>query len=235
MNKPHIICHMLTGVDGRLHPSRFTRSPDGDRKDWSRVGEGVYAELAADAWMVGRVTMVEMAKGEPHAPGTFAKPPRPYHFVKRADTKYAIAVDPHARVHFAKSDVGGDHPVVLLGSDVADSHLAELVGDGISYVIADTSPMSLAAMMDVLQRELGINRLLLEGGASINNAFFAAGLVDELSVLIAPGIDGTRESESIIEGEAKLQGNVELSLTSCRQLANGLVHLRYAVRAPARA
>jgi riboflavin biosynthesis pyrimidine reductase len=230
MNKPHIICHMLTGIDGRLHPSRFTRSPDGERKDCSSVTEAIYADFDADAWMVGRVTMVEMAKGAPHPPKSAPKPPRPFHFVKRSGTKYAIAVDPHARVHFAKSDVGGDHPVVLLGPGVSDEHLTELVADGISYAIADTEPMSLAAMMDVLHRELGIKKLLLEGGASINNAFLAAGLVDELSVIIAPGVDGTRASESIIEGDAKLQGRIETSFVSCKQLSHGLVHLKYAVR-----
>ena len=229
MNKPYIICHMLTGVDGRLHPSRFTKSPDGDRAAWSRAAEKAYADFEADAWMVGRVTMVEMAKGTPHPPATFDKPPRPTYFAKR-EGKFAIAIDPHGRVHFAKSDVGGDHPVALLGADVPDSHLAELVNDGISYVIADAQPMNLAAMMDVLHRELGIERLLLEGGASLNNSFLAAGLVDEVSVLIAPGIDGTRESESIIEGDEKLQGKIELAFASSKVLDNGLVHLRYAVR-----
>ena len=29
--KLHVICHMIASLDGGLHPSRFTRSPDGDR------------------------------------------------------------------------------------------------------------------------------------------------------------------------------------------------------------
>ena len=230
MNKPYIVCHMLTGVDGRLHPSRFTKSPDGDRAAWSRVGGQIYDELAGDAWLVGRVTMVEMAKGIPHPPAKAGSVERPYHFVKRSGVKYAITVDTHGSVHFAKSDVGGDHPVVILGSDVADSHLAELAGDGISYIVAPPGPIDLAAMMDILYRELGIKRMLLEGGGVINNAFLAAGLVDEISVLIAPGIDGGRESESIIEGDHTLAGKIELSFKACKQLDNGLVHLTYNVR-----
>jgi len=33
--KPHVSILMLTSIDGRLHPSRFTESPDGTRRDWS--------------------------------------------------------------------------------------------------------------------------------------------------------------------------------------------------------
>ena len=153
------------------------------------------------------------------------------HHLPHAD---AVTIDTRGTVHFAKPDVGGDHPVVILGPDVPDAHLAELAGDGISYVVADKAPIDLAAAMDVLHRELGIERLLLEGGAAINNGFLAAGLVDEVSVVIVPGIDGGRESESIIEGDEKLAGKIELSFKACKPLPNGLVHLTYSVKPTAR-
>jgi riboflavin biosynthesis pyrimidine reductase len=75
--------------------------------------------------------------------------------------------------------------VVLLGHDVSDGHLAELASDGVSYIVAAEAKLDLAGMVDALGRELGIRRLLLEGGAAINGSFFAAGLVDELSLLVA--------------------------------------------------
>ncbi|TIT49616.1 MAG: riboflavin deaminase, partial [Mesorhizobium sp.] len=37
--KPHIICHMLASLDGSLHPSRYTESPDGSRAEWSGLYE----------------------------------------------------------------------------------------------------------------------------------------------------------------------------------------------------
>jgi riboflavin biosynthesis pyrimidine reductase len=90
--------------------------------------------------------------------------------------------------------------------------------------------MDLAAMLDVLGRELGIRRLLLEGGATINGSFFAAGLVDELSLLIAPALDGRAGNQSFVEfGENGLAGKMQLSLKGCETLAHGIVHLRYAV------
>ena len=93
----------------------------------------------------------------------------------------------------------GDHVVVLLGRDVGDRHLAELAADGVSYIVAEGAEMDLAVMLDVLGRELGIRHLLLEGGAGINGSFFAAGLVDELSLLVAPALDGRSDSRTIVE------------------------------------
>lgn len=40
---------MLTSLDGRIHPSRWTQSPDGTRADWSGLYERVHATLEGDA------------------------------------------------------------------------------------------------------------------------------------------------------------------------------------------
>jgi len=120
---------------------------------------------------------------------------------------------------------------VLFGREVPDSHLAELAGDGISYIVSDTKEIELAAALDVLGRELGIQRLALEGGGGINGSFFAGGLVDELNVLIAPALDGRSDAKSIVDsGAVGLAGKVQLSLASCEQIGNGAVHLRYSVK-----
>ncbi|QKC95809.1 RibD family protein [Mesorhizobium sp. NZP2298] len=228
--KPHIICHMLASLDGGLHPSRYTASPDGTRAEWSGLYEQIHGDLEGDAWIVGRVTMAEMSKAGAHPPAHAGKVERPHHFARRDAGTYAVALDASGKLHFAKPDVGGDHVVVLLGHGVSDSHLAELAGDGVSYIVSETADIDLAAMLDVLGRELGIRRLLLEGGAGINGSFFAAGLVDELSLLIAPALDARAANQGFVEfGESGLAGKTQLSLTSCEALAHGLVHLRYAV------
>jgi len=230
--KPHVICHMLASLDGSLHPSRYTRSPDGGVAEWSSLYERVHNDLAGDAWIVGRVTMAEMSKAAAHPPARAGKVDRPHHFAKGHAGTYAVALDASGKLHFSKPDIGGDHVVVLLGRDVADSHLAELAADGVSYIVAETTDIDLAAMLDVLGRELGIRRLLLEGGAGINGSFFAAGLVDELSFLVAPAIDGRAANQGFVEfGESGLAGKMQLSLTRCEALTHGVVHLRYAVTA----
>ncbi|MGY5803002.1 dihydrofolate reductase family protein [Rhizobium sp. LEGMi12c] len=228
--KPHVICHMVSSLDGGLHPSRWTHSPDGKLGDWTALYQSCHEKLEGDAWMVGRITMAEMSKGSPHPPREHGKMARPFHFANRKAANFAIAMDISCRLHFIANEIDGDHIVVLLGSDVPDSHLAELADDGISYIVSEQAQPDLVAMLDTLEHELGIKRLLLEGGAGINGSFLAAGLVDEISLIIAPALDGRAASQSIIEhGEEGLAGKVQLSLKSCEPLAHGAIHLRYAV------
>lgn len=231
--KPHVVCHMLISLDGRIHPSRWTESPDGDRKTWSAAYEQVHETLNGDAWLVGRVTMAEMSKGTPHAPASTATPARPHHFANRDADVYAIAFDRSAKLHFAKPDIGGDHVVVLLGPGVSDAHLAELAGDGVSYLVAEDEAMDAKTLLEILNRELGIERLLVEGGGNVNGSMLAAGVVDEISLIVAPAIDGALGITGPFEVQdaAGLKGKVKLRFTSSEALDGGIVHLRYAVEA----
>jgi riboflavin biosynthesis pyrimidine reductase len=230
--KPRVICHMLGSLDGSLHPSRWTKSPDGGRADWSSAYERIHQALKGDAWLVGRITMAEMSKAAPHPPASYGAVDRPYHVAARSAGSYAVAIDPSAKLHFSKPDIGGDHVVVVLGHDVADRHLAELAADGVSYVVAPEARPDLAGVLKVLAREFSIGILLLEGGAATNGAFLAAGLVDEISLLIAPALEGRKGSQSIVEfGDAGLADRIQLSLISCESLDHGLVHLRFALKA----
>jgi riboflavin biosynthesis pyrimidine reductase len=51
--------------------------------------------------------------------------------------------------------------------------------------------------LEILNRELGLERLLLEGGGGSNGAFLRAGLIDEISLAICPAIDGAKGAPSI--------------------------------------
>ena len=230
--KPHIICHMMTSLDGGLHPSRWTASADGNRAGWSTAYEDIHKRFGADGWLVGRVTMAEISKAGPHAPERPFDVDRSLHIASPDARSFAIAVDQHGKLHFNGGDLDGDHVIVLLGKDVADQHLAELVADGVSYIVSDRQEMDLATLLETLGRAFNIRRLLLEGGAAVNGSFFAAGLVDELSLLVAPAVDARKGSDRVIEyGQDGLAGKCELSLLSCDRLDDGLLHLKYAVKA----
>jgi riboflavin biosynthesis pyrimidine reductase len=204
--KPHVSILMVTSIDGSLHPSRFTSSPDGTRRDWSAEYERVHASLRSDAWLVGRVTMAEMSKAAAHPPSNYGTVRRPLNKAQSGAAGFAVALDPSGKVHFDRGDVGGDHVIVLLSRDVPDSHLAELEADGVSYIIAEQSEIDLAAALDVLAREFGIKHLVVEGGAATNGAFLAAGLVDELRILVAPGLDAAENVQGIVAYRGGLAG-----------------------------
>jgi len=232
--KPFITCLMLTSPDGSLHPSRWTKSPDGDRSDFARVCEKLRDDLNCDAWMVGRVTMAEMSKAGPHAPSGPYSVERPHHFANREAKSFGIAIDRSGAVHYKGPDLFGDHIIALLGNDVPDSYLAELMADGVSYVVAETSELDVGEMLGVLQKELGIQRIVLEGGAATNGALLASGLVDELNFVVAPALEARTGTDSVVEyGTDGLAGKVELSLVECQQLGHGAVNLRYAATKPA--
>lgn len=228
--RPHVICHMMAPLDGRLDVEAWSATPGVSSDDRAAEYERAHDALEGDAWLSGRVTMTEFAKAEPHPPRDFDTPARPHHFA-RADAKgHAIAVDPAGKLHWRGGDIEGDAIVVLLGADVSDAHLAELAADGVSYVVSDEAEIDLAAALATLRAELGIARLLLEGGAGINGAFLKAGLVDEISLLLFPAIDGHSGTRAIFEGgEDGLADAVALTLSSVERGEAGAVHLRYAV------
>ena len=232
--RPYIICHMSTSIDGRLHPSRFTRAAAGISWDVLRGHyEKVHESFEADGWIVGRKTMSEMAKGTERSMAEAPKAPRDAHVAERQGRKLAIAIDPSGRVHYGKDNVGGDHVVAVLGERVSDPYLAELREDGVSYVFAGANGDDLAGAMEQLASRFGARKLLLEGGGRINGAFLKHRLIDEFSTLIYPAVDGVAGSQGIVdydgpEGDRPGVGQT-LRLTHCETLEGGMIWLRHAV------
>jgi riboflavin biosynthesis pyrimidine reductase len=230
--KLEVIILMESSLDGKLHPSRWTASPDGARKNWGSMYERAHETLAGDAWIVGRVTMQEMSKAAAHPPAQVPAVARPLHVAARNAKSYAIALDPSGRVHFAGGTVGGDPAIVLLGARVGNAHLAELQADNVSYIVAEGTEIDLATMLETLNSAFGIKRLLLEGGGAINGSFLAAGLVDEVNILFGPAFDGDVSQQGIVAYPGGLAGTCELSFRSATPIEYGMVHLRYAVSRP---
>ncbi|EKJ94918.1 putative 5-amino-6-(5-phosphoribosylamino)uracil reductase [Bradyrhizobium lupini HPC(L)] len=232
--RPHVICHMVTSIDGRLHPSRFTPPAEGvSAEALSDHYEDVASRFEADGWIVGRKTMTEMAKGSERSIADAPVVPREPHVAERGNRALAIAIDPHGRVHYGKDNIGGDHAVAVLGEQVSDAYLAELREDGVSYLFAGASGDDLACALEQLASLFGAKTLLLEGGGTINGAFFRHRLIDEFSTLIRPAVDGMAGADGIIDyrgekGERPGAGQA-LRLTACETLEGGMVWLRHAV------
>lgn len=229
--KPHVVCLMMSSLDGRLTLSRWSPSAGGDKDSRSALYESIHDRLDGDAWLCGRETMGEIVKGSPHPPADFAPPPRPLHVARRDAKRYAVGVDRHGKLHVDKPDANGDPLILLLGPDVPDAHLAELQADGVSYFVNDGPDIDLAACLAMLRREFGIERLLVEGGGGIIGSMLASGLVDEFHLLLCPAVDGTTGGRSIIEsGDTGLRDRVTLSLSSHEVLDDGVLWMRYAVQ-----
>jgi riboflavin biosynthesis pyrimidine reductase len=162
--RPTIICHMGTSIDGGLHPSRFTRPAAGvPAEALRRHYEAIHDRFEAEGWIVGRVTMAEMAKGRERSVAVNAPLAREPHLGQRNGRNLAVAIDPSGRVHYGKDNVGGDHVVAVLGEQVSDAYLAELREDGCSYIFAGPKGEDLPGAMAQLGNLFGVKKLLVEG------------------------------------------------------------------------
>jgi|SRR5450756_995303 len=226
--KPHVICLMASSVDGRTLHSRWRP------KGGAALFEQVHDELAGDAWLVGRVTGQEFAKGNPYPVSTHESFPREPWFARRDAKTYGVVLDTHGKIAWGRSDIGGDPIVVVLAETVSDAHLAGLRGEGVSYFFAGRSELDLALVLDVLNRELGVKRLLLEGGGGSNGAFLRAGLIDELDLILCPAVDGAKGAPSVFDSPEAEAGHpapiTAMALESSRVLEDGAMLLRYRIQ-----
>jgi riboflavin biosynthesis pyrimidine reductase len=224
--KPHVICLMAASVDGRTLHSRWR--PEGKSGE---LFEQVHEELAGDAWLVGRVTGQEFAKGQAYPASSQQTFPRQSWFARRDAKSYGVVLDTRGKIVWGRSDIGGDPIVVVLSEDVSDAHLAGLRSEGISYIFAGKSQLDLPLTLDILHRDLGVKRLLLEGGGGTNGAFLRAGLIDELNLILCPVVDGAKGAPSVFdssEAEAERRAPVTaMRLESTRQLEGGAIWLKY--------
>lgn len=229
--RPYIICHIMSSVDGRLLPSRWT-APFGTTASSALFKQ--YAEAAksldTDAWMFGKSTTREsfpykyVAKSDRH-PKAGA-----IHLASPRTSRLFITVDPDADIFFTSDRLRGESIVVVLGTNATDDYLAMLQEKGISYIVL-ADPTALDEAMAVLYEHFGVRRISLQGGGIIDGAMLAAGLIDELSLVIYPGIDGLASSPSIFEcmgaDDSRPAEGQSLELASSATLDHGIVWLRY--------
>jgi 2,5-diamino-6-(ribosylamino)-4(3H)-pyrimidinone 5'-phosphate reductase len=223
--KPRIICHMLSSVNGRT---------DGDAVKAVTL-EGEYeatsSQFRYDAWACGRVTMQEILGDDEPFVSSSNRPagPRPV-FVARKAELYAVSFDTLGKLRWTSGDVRGDHLICVVSEQAPADYLDGLREKGISYIVSGADGIDLADATEKLGQHFGIRTLLLEGGGHINGAFLQAGLIDEVSLLIVPGIDGRSSVASVFDGvDPSKSTAVPLKLKSVQQRPGDTLWLRYEV------
>lgn len=99
-------------------------------------------------------------------------------------------------------------PIVVTHRRADPARLAALQQDGVRIVTAGDERVDLGDAISAL-RDLGLNRILCEGGPHLNGQLLAAGLVDELFVTIAPTAVGG-SAHRIVVGDAATPVPLEL-------------------------
>jgi riboflavin biosynthesis pyrimidine reductase len=224
--QPYVICHMMSSLDGHALTDGWDRA---FKKSANALYEKLAQTFAFDAWICGRVTMQEIAHDEGYPKGMAKAPiPRTHHFADRTAKAYAISIDPEGKVGWKTSQALDSHVVEVLTERVADDYLAYLQSIGVSYLFAGEADIDLAQVVDILGRELGCKRLIVEGGPHVSGSFVNAGLVDEVSVAILPLVDGRGEHPASFEIPPHAwKQPIHLTLVSAEVQEGGAVWLRY--------
>ncbi len=219
---------MMTSLDGRIVPTGWPLTSEGRRQY-----ELVHTSYEPDGWICGRVTMEPFAKrmrseadvAREHgtsaarqdfrAPGEF--------------DSFAVAVDPRGRLAWESNDLDGDHVVAILSERVSDEYLAFLRERGVSYLLAGAREIHLRLALEKIHARLGVRTLMLEGGGKINGAMLRAGLIDEVSVLVAPVADGREQTPALFDIDAREVMPRRLALETVERRADDMLWLRYRV------
>ncbi|MBS3168655.1 dihydrofolate reductase family protein [Candidatus Woesearchaeota archaeon] len=89
-------------------------------------------------------------------------------------------------------------------------------------------------LFDKLKQKYNINRLTIQSGGILNSILLRKGLIDYISLVIAPCLIGGSDTPSLIGGkslisEEDLKHIKTLKLQSCKNLKNSYLHLKYKV------
>lgn len=194
MDRPYIICHMVTSLDGKVTGDFLGKNEySGLIEDYYRI----HREYGADGFLCGRVTMEGSFPQPSIPPVVYDGPPivREDYIAERA-AFYAIAVDPHGKLWWGDRAIvdmdegyNGAHVIEVLTQSVSDAFLAHLRGTGVSYLFGGKTELNLATVVQKLKRLFGIEMLLLEGGGIVNGSFLQEGLIDEISLVVVPAAE----------------------------------------------
>ena len=224
MKKPYIICHMMTSADGRIDCA-MTAQLDGVDEYYKTLDE-----LNVPTTVSGRVTAeLEMAE-----PGVFKASDSTLYgkegFYKSTDAAgYEIVVDTHGKLLWPDA-AGMDKPyLIITGEQVPAEYLRYLESRHISWIACGKERIDLARACEILAEEFGVERMGIVGGPAINTAFLDAGLLQEVSLLIGPGIDGRTEMPSVFDGLSMEHPLIHLRLKDVQKFDSGAVWLRYTV------
>ncbi len=223
MNRPFVFLNVAATADGKIDTferrgAAISSSRDKDRVDRLRAD--------ADAIMVGGRTLhdedpkltvrSDLLRAEREARGL---PPNP--------AKVAVASRLQLRSESNFYTAGPAHVILFTTAQTGDDQLALARSKGAEVYVLDGDRVDLAIALSKL-KENRIERLMVEGGATLNFELLNLGLVDELTVYVAPMIFGGETAPTLAGGLGLARSAaLPLKLVSSEQWEDGGVLLRY--------
>jgi 2,5-diamino-6-(ribosylamino)-4(3H)-pyrimidinone 5'-phosphate reductase len=219
MEIPFTFINSAMSADGKISTKKRKQVKISGKADFDRVDE---LRAGADAVMVGIGTVLAddpsltVKSDERHkrrmAKGLDENPAR-------------IVVDSAARITLT-ADVfnKGTGKRIVVVSRSAPSDKVKALKSVAEVIVAGEKQVDLAEMARELKKR-GINRLMVEGGATLNWAMARAGLVDEISTFVGNILIGGKDSPTFMDGEgiAERAEAIELELKKIEPVDEGIV------------
>jgi len=212
-------------ADGKIDTFERRGAAISSRRDKERV-DRLRAE--ADAVMVGGRTLLDEnpkltvksadLRAEREARGLAPNP-----------VKVGIASDVDLRPDSDFLTVGPACIVIFTTQQTSNKQLEFLRARGVEVFIHDTQRVDLPKALSTL-KEIGVNRLMVEGGGTLNFELLRLGLVDELTAYVAPLVFGGESAPTLAAGSGLVQSAaIPLKLVNVEAWEDGGVLLHYKV------
>lgn len=215
MNRPKVICHILSSLDGRIDGDFFMLP---ETMELSRKYGQIRKDYNPDAILNGATTCSEIFSDGyiDSLPDLDIRYERSDYIAAKAK-KYAVCVDTNGTLKWNGNTVsrGGEsyHVIQVLTESVSNNYIAHLRENNISYIFAGKAALDIPLALKKLKDLFSINTVMLSGGGAINWSFLQAGCIDELSLLIAPSTDGLRDTATTFDRSVFLSGGVPVGFT----------------------
>ncbi len=201
MDRPYIICHMVTSVDGKVTDNFLSTSECADAC-------GIYYEinrnLKSNGFICGRVTMEGSFTGGYYPDLSDYEPViNKVDFIPDDMTGfYAVAFDPKGKLGWESDKIidpdgdpgyDGAQIIEVLTKEADGRYLGYLESMKIPYIFAGEKEIDVELALFKLKNTIGCETLLLEGGSVVNGYFQRADVIDELSLVVAPIVAGSND------------------------------------------
>lgn len=227
-DRARVICHMITTIDGKI-----VIDWDGS-EDYAFAGQA-YEDIVADsvAWGCGRETFASDLSAPDSALSGYEPVQRPIsdRIVPAEGRPLCVAIDRCGKLRWESSTMpyaGQDSLILEVLTERADPRFpAYLDSLGIPYLFAGKDDFDPLLFLRKLKRDYGVDTFLLCGGAEINAVFMERDLVDEISLIIGPAVDGVRDGLTFVGTEKPKGFPKYFRLTELKDLGHSTVLLRY--------
>jgi 2,5-diamino-6-(ribosylamino)-4(3H)-pyrimidinone 5'-phosphate reductase len=225
MNRPHTFINVAMTADGKIDTFERKGSAISSKRDKDRVDE---LRSLSDAILVGGNTL----RGENPKLVVKSEARRAERIQRGLNPnpiKVGIITIADIPLKGDFMEAGESRKVIFTTSRTSNQTIDALRSHDVQVFVHDLPRVDLPLAMQTLKK-IGVDHLMVEGGATLNFELLRLGLVDEIMIYIAPMIFGGANAPTLADGLGLPREHaLEMKLTDVEKWDNGGVLLKYMV------